>query len=665
MSLKEAAQYLQTQGRGNDSRLMHVSNNELQGLQALAKAKGGSLTINPHTGLPEAGFLEDVLPVAAAGAMMFLAPEVAPFIGGGLGLGEGALATGVGMGLLSGGVSAAGQLLGSGKVDLGQTLRSGLIGGATAGAMQGFGMGAPTSNVQTAVPALDLAAAPSVTAPTIPGATAPVITTPAPAAPPPPVAPVINPNAFNNTVTTAEDAAGYAGSINGVPNQVAGTAPYNPSPTTTPPGVEKSWWSSLTPGQKLATGLGGVAGLTLLAGSSQPKIQTPASTSYIRPYTYSQTRNPLYGQPGQNYYNQTYTAQPTYKAAQGGLMAIGGPVERMSQANAGEGTYPQAYLDRSVYAVPSQMPTSAEVIGADYDTKTAPYSGDISRMASGGSADSGYIPTSQAVQDYNKMLSSRATEEYLNNPMPSALMPASQRQALMPPPTTPTPPPEPVSQDINGLYQYYLGRQPGKDEVGQWANKINGPVTPEMAQYFQQFTGGELAKTGYKPKGQDPFLGQGATPMSGPTSPLANSGLPQYTYNAATKSYTPVVQSAPLNFNAPPPPPVANNMDMGGGGAKGGLMPYGLGGYSDGGRLLKGPGDGMSDNIPASIGHKQPARLADGEFVVPADVVSHLGNGSTDAGAKKLYAMMDKVREARVGTKKQGKQIKSEKYLPT
>ncbi len=74
-----------------------------------------------------------------------------------------------------------------------------------------------------------------------------------------------------------------------------------------------------------------------------------------------------------------------------------------------------------------------------------------------------------------------------------------------------------------------------------------------------------------------------------------------------------------------------------------------LGDYSDGGRLLKGPGDGMSDNIPATIGRKQPARLADGEFVVPADVVSHLGNGSTDAGAKKLYAMMDKIRRARTG----------------
>jgi hypothetical protein len=89
-----------------------------------------------------------------------------------------------------------------------------------------------------------------------------------------------------------------------------------------------------------------------------------------------------------------------------------------------------------------------------------------------------------------------------------------------------------------------------------------------------------------------------------------------------------------------------------------------LGGYSDGGRMLKGPGDGMSDSIPASIGNRQPARLADGEFVVPADVVSHLGNGSTDAGAKQLYAMMDKVRKARTGKKKQAPAVKANRYMP-
>ena len=95
--------------------------------------------------------------------------------------------------------------------------------------------------------------------------------------------------------------------------------------------------------------------------------------------------------------------------------------------------------------------------------------------------------------------------------------------------------------------------------------------------------------------------------------------------------------------------------------ARGGISD--LGGYSDGGRMLKGPGDGMSDNIPATIAGKQPARLANEEFVIPADVVSHLGNGSSDAGAKQLYKMMDRVRQARTGTKKQGRQINPEKYL--
>lgn len=102
--------------------------------------------------------------------------------------------------------------------------------------------------------------------------------------------------------------------------------------------------------------------------------------------------------------------------------------------------------------------------------------------------------------------------------------------------------------------------------------------------------------------------------------------------------------------------------------ASGGIMSvpgYNLGGYSDGGRLLRGPGDGVSDDIPATIGNRQPARLADGEFVVSADVVSGLGNGSTEAGARKLYAMMDRVRKARTGTKQMGKTVNPDKLIPS
>lgn len=92
-----------------------------------------------------------------------------------------------------------------------------------------------------------------------------------------------------------------------------------------------------------------------------------------------------------------------------------------------------------------------------------------------------------------------------------------------------------------------------------------------------------------------------------------------------------------------------------------------LGDYSDGGRLLKGPGDGVSDSIPASIGGRQPARLADGEFVIPARIVSELGNGSTEAGARKLYAMMERVQNARkksIGKKKVAVNSKADKHLP-
>jgi hypothetical protein len=127
------------------------------------------------------------------------------------------------------------------------------------------------------------------------------------------------------------------------------------------------------------------------------------------------------------------------------------------------------------------------------------------------------------------------------------------------------------------------------------------------------------------------------------------------------KAKVPVVEMPKTNLGD-----IDNYMDIPIEAAGGGIM-HGLGGYSDGGRLLKGPGDGVSDSIPAVIGRRQPARLADGEFVVPARIVSELGNGSTEAGARKLYAMMDRVQKARkksIGKKKVAVNSKSDKHLP-
>ena len=99
---------------------------------------------------------------------------------------------------------------------------------------------------------------------------------------------------------------------------------------------------------------------------------------------------------------------------------------------------------------------------------------------------------------------------------------------------------------------------------------------------------------------------------------------------------------------------------------QGGLMGLAHGGSTTkpGGTYLQGSTDGMADKIHATIDGNQPARLAHGEFVIPADVVSHLGNGNSDAGAKQLYSMMDRIRQARTGTKKQGKEINPAKFTP-
>jgi len=133
-----------------------------------------------------------------------------------------------------------------------------------------------------------------------------------------------------------------------------------------------------------------------------------------------------------------------------------------------------------------------------------------------------------------------------------------------------------------------------------------------------------------------------------------------------------------LNYAAPVAPvaPVDNNGgDEGSGDKAGGPIKsrrYAMGGlaalpeYAAGGQLLSGDGDGMSDSIPAVIKGARPQRaaLADGEFVIPADVVSHLGNGSTKAGGKRLYEMMATIRKARTGNSKQGKQINPMKFIP-
>jgi hypothetical protein len=232
---------------------------------------------------------------------------------------------------------------------------------------------------------------------------------------------------------------------------------------------------------------------------------------------------------------------------------------------------------------------------------------------------------------------------------------------------TPTQMPASAEVTMNNQYQGVTMAQGGiaryaeGDEVEERpTRRYRGNLMGTLDKYNEMIEG---KKSGSLPSGKsDPYTGEVGT--------FTDSDADTRLQDAYTASLTRLKKNnkrANVDVAALPAGTQAGTLSMSTRqAAGGGIMQASLGGYAAGGnpRLLNGPGDGMSDNIPATIGGKQPARLADGEFVVPADVVSHLGNGSTNAGAKKLHSMMDKVRMDRTGKKKQAPAVKAKKYMP-
>ena len=349
--------------------------------------------------------------------------------------------------------------------------------------------------------------------------------------------------------------------------------------------------------------------------------------------------NPPYSAQYANYVKSPYNAY----AAEGGhvvSMAAGGiadanpiqnpsigSVEQMSRDNAvGQNQmFPQANINSPAFANATNTPMGTNMIAPAGDTNVDPYSG-AERFAVGGLAatksyaDGGSITPDQITANsvnYNNALMQQL-QGALNTPTPQMNPGQVAQQAPLQVPTGGAP----LAQTP------YQAAPVAQSYQGYGAPSFTRIAVPNIALDPQRIPGNpaQQAKAAADAEQQNNFL-----------RPLNYS----------------------MNMRAFGP-----STEEGSGYAAGGGVGH-LGGYAAGGnpQLLKGPGDGMSDNIPASIGGKQPARLADGEFVVPADVVSHLGNGSTDAGAKHLYNMMDKVRKARTGNKKQGKQIKPEKFL--
>ena len=185
----------------------------------------------------------------------------------------------------------------------------------------------------------------------------------------------------------------------------------------------------------------------------------------------------------------------------------------------------------------------------------------------------------------------------------------------------------PAAPTVNELYQNVLGRAPEAGMADYWSNKFGTTINPQEASQFKAMAQPELDKR-------------------------AAAALPAAS-NAAVTGLPATLPVPPTQQQLMDPNYKINSIGM----ADGGIA-------MAKGRYLQGGTDGMADKIPSRIDGGQEAALSHGEFVIPADVVSHLGNGNSDAGAQKLYQMMDRIREARTGTKKQGKKINPDKFMP-
>lgn len=387
-------------------------------------------------------------------------------------------------------------------------------------------------------------------------------------------------------------------------------------------------------------------------------------------------------------YSEPNVYKPKYQTyAAGGITQINGPVERMS-ANALGGNanmYPQSQQERTNFATPTQMPVSSEMVANNqYSGVTMASGGEVKGYAGGGLADLAtqeikysngqygnfnnmaastapkamtlpYTPSGdfgQGAQGYTGY-SSGSTSPSNNFSAPSGGSSGGSGGAM-------------ELKGPVGIVQMAAGgvaRFANEGEVEERPRRYRGDLMGTLDKYNEMIEG---KRSGSVPSGKsDPYTGE-----TGIVTDSDADTRHQDAYTAALTRLKKTGGRANTNIAALPagvqPGTLSYKTQQAAGG---GIMQANLGSYAAGGnpRLLRGPGDGMSDNIPATIGGKQPARLADGEFVVPADVVSHLGNGSTDAGAKRLYAMMDRIQSGRkktVGKDKVAVNTKSDKHLP-
>ena len=426
---------------------------------------------------------------------------------------------------------------------------------------------------------------------------------------------------------------------------------------------------------KLSIGLAGLAGGMAPAKNQQNFGQD--DTKYPS-YQFSQTLNPQYTGAGTRYFDQNYK---TLNAANGGIMSL---------AEGGD-------AEQGIAAIPAKkQPTLADYLAATRSATANARSIEVPPMQ----ANNVVVPTMQAsyvapqqqytrpiqqvpqgVTDYNNLLAQRAQNEYVNSPQLGAF--TSHFNDAKPTAASTAASTAATANVLDENSKLSKANDGASDipyaSVYDYTNKTptrvvnptsgspefnvpsSYPVDPSsgMAETQQRYA--NMGFTDYIP---NPHNVDGGGANGGGLMPnslrYAMGGGIGSSYTGFDDQNNAIDGAAQFNQGPQYPMQKPQNFNDGGG-------IYNLGSYSDGGRLLKGPGDGVSDDIPAQIGQRQPARLADGEFVVPARIVSELGNGSTDAGAKRLYAMMDRVQANRRKTVGKGKvavNSKSDKYLP-
>jgi len=556
MSLHTLAHHVQSAGRGDDKILVHMTPGEVKGLQAIAMAHGGSLTINPKTGLPEAGFLSSILPMVAGFALNAFLPGVGTAVGSALGT-----SAAVGTGVLVGGATG----LATGSLSKGLMAGFGAYGGA--GLSEGLAAAGSSALDKAGVSAVDEMAAAnklgSATTNTLnnssyqgAGAAANATT-----------------NATTNTATSG-GLQGYQGYNNIFSN------PTLPVPASNLPTYTGSVTQPPISGEAMGSHIA-IDGTSPLASASRP-ILTPEKITYAgssNPYDYTSNLAKTYNDP---------LMEPQLGARE--------LPTKLDKVGAGFRDVTSSGSKAWNFVKENPAPFVTAGIGLASDLMGSK-SGAVA-PASGPSYLRPYEFSTE--QDPNAYLASDSTAErrYFKEPRYTAL---------------------PIQRVASG---------------GLLGMAVGGPVENMSAQ-------NAIGDNTMYPQSQL------QTPMY--SNPMVQRPMSNNVIQAGG--------DAPVDR-------YSGEMRMASGGIAGSSH---LGGYSDGGRLLRGPGDGVSDSIPAVIGRRQPARLADGEFVVPARIVSEIGNGSTEAGARKLYAMMDRVQKARkksVGKGKVAVNSKSERFLP-